>query len=136
MFARLESSRHPGRCLRNAHIRHRSASERKSKRIYLPVASLESPPAHVWNKGRLRWGWRTIPIKVKTITAATGLTGIADTFRSAILGRSARCTDCQDISTIWDPKKQPRVTKLEDVCRQLEPRDVHLQQSWPFSTPA
>ena len=74
-------------------------------RICLLEASRVIPRGvHVLNKGRLRWGCRTTPIKVKTITTATGLTGIAHAFRSTIPGRGALCTDSQDISTVWHPK--------------------------------
>src|SRR6266702_1616399 len=84
----------------------------KAKPICLLEASRVRPPGvHAWHKGRLRWGCRTTPIKVKTITAATGLTSIADAFRTAIVGRSARRTDSQDISTIYNPKGMMKTTE-------------------------
>jgi len=118
VFALLEPSRRSSRCLRNTHIRHRSASEQqlKAKRICLLQASHERPPGvYAWHKGRLGLGWCAIPIKVKTITATTGLAGIADAFGTAILGRSALCTDSRDISTIWHPKRVMKTTESHET---------------------
>jgi hypothetical protein len=91
--------------LRNAHITG-PLPKKKAKRRCLLEASHGLPPAHSWNNGRIRWDLSTTIIKVKTFTAATVLTRIADTFfGTAIRGRRCtRCTESHDISTIWNPK--------------------------------
>src|SRR6266702_2052617 len=75
----------------------------KAKRMCLPEAPLVTPPAHCWNNGRLRWGWRTTPIKVKTITAATHLTMIANA----------------SVSTIWHPKRVMKTTESKETGGRL-----------------
>ncbi len=114
-------------------------SRTKAMRICLLEASRVSPRAYVWNKGRLGWGCRTTPIKIKTINATTGLTGIqaAGAFEIAILGRSTLCIDSRDISTIWHPKRVMKITESSNWSKPFRQcRDVHLQQNWPLSTPA
>ncbi len=88
-------------------------------------ASLVTPRADERNNGRLRWGCRTTPIKVKTITAATGLTGIADAFGSAILGWSALCTDSRGISTIWHPERVMKTTESHELEDALQETSRH-----------